>query len=137
MNMNERNILTAGFLAAQVALAGPLTLQEMTGGHIAFDTNSAALILIDYQREYTSGRLPLFQVDSAIAEGKRVLEFARTKKIPVVHVLHQGAHNSLFDLGGNGGKVIAEVAPLEGETIIYKSFPSSFAETELENILKS
>jgi nicotinamidase-related amidase len=96
----------------------------------------SALVLIDCQREYTDGKLPLTGVNDALAECARVLDAARAAGDPIVHVIHKGQPGGLFDPTGPGGEEVQEVAAASGETIVYKGLPNLFAGTELDEVLK-
>lgn len=95
----------------------------------------ATLLLIDCQREYVDGRLPLVGVAGALAECRRLLEAARACGSPVIHVVHQGQRGGLFDPEESGGAIAEEVAPRTGETVVPKRLPNSFAGTELQAAL--
>lgn len=112
------------------------TLLEMAGAsrHPA-KIADATLLLIDCQREYVDGRLPLVGVAGALAECRRLLEAARACDSPVIHVVHQGQRGGLFDPEGRGGAIAEEVAPRAGETVVPKRLPNSFAGTELQAVL--
>jgi nicotinamidase-related amidase len=114
----------------------PRTLLEMAGAlRPPAKISASTLLLIDCQREYVDGRLPLVGVESALAECRRLLDAARSAGAPVVHVVHQGQPGGLFDPQGPGGAVADEVAPLRGETIVAKRLPNAFAGTELQDVL--
>jgi nicotinamidase-related amidase len=92
----------------------------------------SVLLMIDCQREYTDGRLPLAGMDAAVAEGARLLAFARAASVPVFHAIHHGRPGAaVFDPAGKGARFIDELAPVAGETVVIKSLPNSFAGTEL------
>ncbi|MBI3295838.1 MAG: cysteine hydrolase [Deltaproteobacteria bacterium] len=114
----------------------PQTLLEMSGARVPFDKKAAALVLIDFQNEYVSGRLPLPKIEAVVGETRRLLEWARARKMPVIHVFHQGQTGGLFDVSVEAGKVIAELAPKAGEVVIYKVFPNAFNGTELERVIR-
>ncbi|WP_164018678.1 cysteine hydrolase family protein [Pyxidicoccus trucidator] len=112
----------------------PRTLLSMAGAptHPApFDR--AALVIVDAQMEYTSsGNLPLSGVDAAVAETARLLELARRQGTPVFHVVHHSAVGSpIFDPQGPGSAIIPAVAPRQGEAVVTKGLPNSFAGTDL------
>jgi nicotinamidase-related amidase len=114
----------------------PRTLLDMAGAtRPPAKISQSTLLLIDCQREYVDGRLPLFGVESALVECRRLLDAARSAGAPVVHVVHQGQPGGLFDREGSGGAVADEVAPLPGETVIAKRLPNAFAGTELQQVL--
>jgi len=98
----------------------------------------AALLIIDGQREYTTGRLPLKGIDAAVEEGTRLLAFARESGMPVIHAIHHGRPGApVFDPDKDGVKFIAPLAPLPGETVLIKSLPNAFAGTALSNLLRN
>jgi nicotinamidase-related amidase len=114
----------------------PRTLLQMAGAlRPPAKLADSTLLLIDCQREYVDGRLPLVGVAAALAECRRLLGAARASGAPVVHVVHQGQRGGLFDPEASGGAVADEVAPLAGETIVAKRLPNSFAGTELQSVL--
>ncbi len=92
----------------------------------------AALILIDHQREYTEGGLPLVGVDAAVAEIRGLLEKARQAGMPVFHIVHHGRPGSrLFDPQGPMSGIIPGIEPIEGEVTVVKHLPNSFTDTSL------
>jgi nicotinamidase-related amidase len=125
--------LACGILAA---MTEPRTLLQMAGAtRPAAKIADAALLLIDCQREYVDGRLPLVGVAAALAECRRLLEGARAAGAPVVHVVHLGSKGGAFDPEGPHGAVAAEVAPADGESIVAKRLPNAFAGTDLQEVL--
>nr|WP_209767075.1 cysteine hydrolase family protein [Azospirillum rugosum] len=94
--------------------------------------DKAVLVLIDAQREYTDGALPLSGVGAAVAEAGRLLALARKAGVPVIHIVHHGKPGGLFDPGGPMGAVIPALAPAEGESVIAKRLPNAFAGTDLQ-----
>jgi nicotinamidase-related amidase len=114
----------------------PRTLLQMAGAQRPpSKVADSTLLLIDCQREYVDGRLPLVGVAAALAECGRLLEAARAAGAPIVHVVHQGQRGGLFDPEASGGAVADEVAPRAGETIVAKRLPNSFAGTDLQSVL--
>lgn len=119
-------------------MSDPKTLLQMAGA----DLNPAALslsalVLIDCQEEYRSGFLPLTGVDAAVQEAAALLARARALGTPVIHVRHVGKPGGAFDPDGPGGQIMAELAPREGETIVEKGLPNSFAGTNLQDALST
>ncbi|KQN07087.1 Isochorismatase [Sphingobium sp. Leaf26] len=97
-----------------------------------------ALIVIDLQNEYDAdGKLPLENLDQAVANAKRILTATRKKQGLVVHIRHEalGAQDAPFALGTRGAEIIAAVAPVEGETTLTKYYPNSFRDTGLQALL--
>jgi nicotinamidase-related amidase len=92
----------------------------------------SVLLLIDGQREYTTGKVPLSDIDPAVEESARLLAFARSWRMPVIHAVHHGRPGgALFDPDGEGSKFITALAPHAGETVLIKSLPNAFAATDL------
>lgn len=117
----------------------PKTLLEMAGAAgIPFAWEKAALVIVDAQNEYLAdGGLPLTGVDAAVAEIARLLADARKNGAPVVHVRHHGRPGgALFNPEGPKADFISTVRPLDGETVVTKGLPNSFAKTNLDEVLK-
>ena len=96
----------------------------------------AVLILIDHQMEYRVGKLVLDGMEEAIAENARLLAMARAAGAPVIHVVQRSRPGSpVFDPDTPMAEVIPELAPLPGEAVVGKKYPSSFAETELSGTI--
>jgi len=114
----------------------PRTLLELAGAPPGPPLAESALVLIDIQYEYVDGTLALPGVAPAIAEASRLLARAREAGLPIVHVAHKGRPGGLFDRDARQGAIVAEVAPADGETVIEKGLPNSFAGTGLQDFLK-
>ncbi len=112
----------------------PRTLLDHAGAPArAASLQDATVIIIDPQREYTDGALPLEGVTAAVAETRRLLDMARAAGAPVVHVLHHAAPGAaLFNPEGRYADFIPDLAPKPGETIVIKRLPNGFAGTDLE-----
>jgi nicotinamidase-related amidase len=108
-----------------------MTMLQMAGATPAPATMAdAVLLIIDAQREYTDGLLPLTGVQPAIDALAGLLEKARTAGAPVVHVRHKGAGKA-FNPASSGFEIVAPLAPRAGETIVDKGLPNAFAGTDL------
>lgn len=117
----------------------PKTLLEMAGAAgIPFAWEKAALVIVDAQNEYLAdGGLPLTGVDAATAEIARLLADARKAGAPVVHVRHHGRPGgALFNPESPKADFISAVRPLDGEAVVTKGLPNSFAKTNLDDLLK-
>ena len=111
----------------------PKTLAVIAGlSQIPPHPSEAVLLLIDAQREYTTGQVPLAGIDESVEEGARLLAFARAHGMPVFHAIHHGKPGAaLFDPQRDGSAFIDALAPRDGETVIIKSLPNAFAGTPL------
>lgn len=118
-------------------MSDPKTLMQMAGADMNPSALSdSALVLIDCQEEYRSGFLPLTGVDDAVTQAAALLQRARAHGSPVVHVKHVGKPGGAFDPDGPGGAIMTELAPQDGETVIQKGLPNSFAGTDLNTALE-
>ncbi|CBJ83496.1 putative isochorismatase hydrolase [Xenorhabdus bovienii str. Jollieti] len=116
----------------------PKTLLEISGSsEKKLDWNKAALILIDFQREYSDGALQLGeQGREAIANAAKLLAYARKNNVPVFHVVHHAKPGSaIFDPTTDKASLIKDVEANTEEEIVTKSLPSSFYNTELSDLL--
>ncbi|QCN98428.1 cysteine hydrolase (plasmid) [Azospirillum argentinense] len=119
--------------------ATPKTLLALAGAPATpSPLDSAVLVLIDAQREYTEGALPLVGVEAAVAEAARLLERARKAGTPVFHIVHHGKPGgALFNPEGPLSGIVAPLIPLDGETVVVKHLPNAFAGTELDALIRA
>jgi nicotinamidase-related amidase len=117
----------------------PRTLLNFAGAPAApSHPDVSVLLMIDPQREYTTGKVPLAGVDAAVAEGARLLALARDACMPVIHVLHHARPGSeLFAPGSDGARFIDALAPVGEETVLIKHLPNAFAGTDLAACLRA
>lgn len=114
----------------------PLTLLEMAGApRESARLSESVLLIIDAQREYVDGKLPLAGIDTALAMGGRLLARARAARTPVVHVLHRGG-GPLFNPDDTGYQPAAPLIPQSGEALVEKTMANAFAGTTLQNTLE-
>ena len=108
-----------------------MTMLQMSGVQPAPATMAdGVLLIVDAQREYTDGLLPLTGVQPAVEALAVLLEKARAAGAPVVHVRHQ-SKGKAFNPASTGYEIVKELTPRAGETIIDKGLPNSFAGTDL------
>jgi nicotinamidase-related amidase len=88
------------------------------------------LLIIDAQREYTDGLLPLTGVAPAVEQLAVLLEKARAAGAPVVHVRHV-SKGKAFNPSSTGYEIVKPLTPRAGEVIVDKGLPNAFAATEL------
>jgi nicotinamidase-related amidase len=98
--------------------------------------SKSALIMIDCQNTYRDGVMQLEGVEPALAECAKILQRARSAGTPVIHIRHDAGPGSPYDVTAPVGQIADSVAPLPGEKIITKGYPSSFEKTELDAELK-
>jgi nicotinamidase-related amidase len=97
----------------------------------------AALVMIDLQQTYREGVMRLEGVEPALREAAELLGRARTAGIPIIHVRHDAGPGSPYDVTAAIGQISPEVAPLDGEAVITKAYPSSFVGTDLQARLEA
>jgi len=98
------------------------------------------LVVIDVQNEYFApeGKRVVPDGEQGLANILRLLEAARTKSLPVYHVVHESldAGATAFRSGTYGAEIHPSIQVLPGEYRILKHFPGSFTQTALEAYLR-
>lgn len=98
--------------------------------------SDSVLIIVDAQKEYTKGALPLAGIRESINSLSKFLNKVRSLNVPVIHVIQVGKEGGpICNPSGPFIDIIDEVKPSEGEYIIEKKLPSSFKGTALQSIL--
>ena len=114
-------------------MSAPFTLLDAAGAsRTPAAWEAAVLILIDHQREYIDGKLPLTGMPEAVAACADLLARARAHGTPVIHVVHHGKAGGAFDPAGPYAAIIEGLQPAPGEETVVKQLPNSFAGTELD-----
>ena len=116
----------------------PQTLLEISGAaYPAGRLADSVVVIVDAQRVYVDGRLPLPGIDQALAQIARLLARARAAGTPVIHIVQHGRPGgAICDPNGPEVAIAGPAAPLPGECVIVKRLPSSFAGTTLDKTLK-
>ncbi|MCF7373660.1 cysteine hydrolase [Vibrio sp. J2-3(2022)] len=101
---------------------------------------SKGLLLIDIQNDYfLGGAMELEGMEDAARNCARLLSYFREQELPVFHIQHiatrEGA--TFFIPNTFGCKIHELVEPMENEPVIVKNYPSSFRETNLNELLNS
>jgi nicotinamidase-related amidase len=117
---------------------GPATLlQMMNATPAAPKLSESAIVIVDAQREYVDGSLPLFQVDAALAELKKLLERARRLSVPIFHIVHHAPEGApIFNPKSEFADITEGARPAGNELVIVKHVPSSFVNTNLKELLE-
>ncbi|MGO4444056.1 cysteine hydrolase family protein [Mycobacterium sp. 2YAF39] len=119
-------------------MSAPETLRAMAGLPLTpVSLSDSALVLIDCQNTYTRGVMELEGVQAALDEAATLLDRARTAGAPVIHIQHDDGPGSLYDIEGESGAIVTQVAPRSGERVVIKNYPNSFVQTDLDEILKA
>lgn len=112
-------------LALAHAIPPPASLRE------------SVVLIIDAQREYLDGCLPLAGVHEALRETQRLLQRARAAGVPIVHIQQISARGrGMFEADGAFVAFVPEAAPAPGEIIVTKKLPNAFAGTTLDATLR-
>ena len=99
-----------------------------------------ALIVIDAQQEYfaPTGKVMLPGGPAAAKKIAEALAWARQRKLPVIHVVHESRKPNapIFAPGSPALEVQPDARPAPGEPVVQKHLPGSFTGTKLEEILR-
>ena len=131
-------LAAAGLAAIHFGAASPPTLLELGGArHPEAHLSESVILIIDAQREYTAGKLPLSGVDAALRQTQRLLQRGRQTGVPIIHIQQRNKPGrSLFDPDGLMVAFAPEAMPLADEIVISKTLPNAFAGTTLDAALK-
>lgn len=97
-----------------------------------------ALLVIDVQNEYFTGKLPITYPSGSLANVLDAIDAARAKGLPVVVIQHASPQPdaAAFRKGSKEWELHPEVAARMHDVLIHKSLPGSFTGTELETWLR-
>ena len=104
------------------------------------DTPDIALLIIDIQNDYfEGGSHTLYNPLEALKNAEEILRrFRRNNAFTVIHIQHNSGTGSGFMKEGTWGAQIHDtLTPLENEVVITKRQVSSFADTNLEEVLRA
>ena len=140
-----KNALFASLIA--VAAAAPAmaastdhpTLRTIGGATApqALDAKTTALVVIDFQNEYFSGKLPVPDGGKALEQAKKLVAFADDHGIEVIHVRHiTPAGSPIFADGSKGAEIVDGIKPGKTHTLLTKNQVSVFASTDIDARLR-
>jgi nicotinamidase-related amidase len=89
-----------------------------------------ALLVIDVQNGVVAGA---HERDSVVANIGGLVEKARQEDVPVVWVQH--SDDGGLAKGGDGWRIVPELAPDDSEPLVEKMYGDSFEDTNLETVL--
>jgi nicotinamidase-related amidase len=97
-----------------------------------------ALLVIDVQNEYFTGRLPVTFPEGSLNNILRAMDYAASVSMPVAVIQHSAAGNDsqTFRKGSEGWKLHQEIELKRRDILIEKSLPGSFTGTGLEKWLR-
>ncbi|WP_427307035.1 cysteine hydrolase family protein [Cupriavidus sp. H39] len=116
------------------------TLRTIAGtpAPTAIDAASTAVLVIDFQNEYFSGRLPIPDGPAALANARRLVEHADAAGMPVFHIQHvTPAGSPVFAEHGPTVAFHGELQPAPHHTVLQKTSVSVFPTTDLDRRLKA
>jgi len=99
-----------------------------------------ALLLIDLQRNILLGKGgPQAQaaLESTVERVAGLLDRARRRGFPVIHVQHDGELGHRLERGTTGWEIRPEVAPRGSEPVVHKRSSDAYFETRLAEMLKA
>ncbi len=99
---------------------------------------SRALLVIDVQREYFDGALPIRHPVGHLGNILEVMDAAQEADVPVVVVRHHqpDPHSPIFRKGSDMWQLHDEVEARPRDIVIDKQLPGSFTNTPLDQFLK-
>ena len=92
------------------------------------------VIIIDMQNGVFNLKQPVYQAQLLVENIKSQLNAARLNQITIIFTQHD--NKTFLQKGSNDWEIIEELAPGTDELFVYKSSPSVFNGTDLENLLK-
>ena len=97
-----------------------------------------ALLVIDVQEEYFSGKLPVTYPPESLENILKAMDTAQDQEIPIIIVQHTAtAENAeTFVKGSPGWELISEVSKRPYDHLVEKTLPGSFTGTDLESWLQ-
>lgn len=100
---------------------------------------SKALLVIDVQNEYFTGKLPIYNRDDSLKNILKAIEHANATGIKVVLIKHTipSPDAPVFAVESFGAEIKQEITLQPHNLIIEKHLPGSFTGTPLEEWLRS
>lgn len=129
--------------AAQSAVADENrqpTIRAMSGATpvTSLDASRTALLVIDFQNEYFTGRMPIPDGAKALANTRKLIDFADQAKIPVYHVQHvTPAGSAVFAIDGKTVNFHPDMQPRAQDKVVQKSTVSVFGSSDIDKTLKA
>jgi len=102
------------------------------------DKAKRALLVIDVQNEYFTGKLPVSYPTGTLSNILSSMDAARSHDVPVVAIQHAAPQpdSSVFRRGSQEWELHPEIAARKHDVLIDKSLPGSFTGTPLESWLR-
>ena len=124
------------FAVAAAAPANPHpTIRAMFGAKPTdkLDAKTTALLVIDFQNEYYTGRMPIPDGMKALENTQRLIAFADKEHIQVIHVQHIAPNGAaVFAKDGKTVDFHPLMKPRPQDKVIQKTTVSVFASTDID-----
>ena len=118
----------------------PHTLRALYGlaPPASLERSKPALLLVDFQREFFEGALPLPDGADAVAHARQLLSWARRENILVVHVhnVAKQPDSPVFRAGSTQVEAVPELARDANDWVVTKAAAGAFTRTELDARLR-
>ena len=111
------------------------TIRALTGASTtpSIDTGSTALLVIDFQNEYFSGKMPIPDGKAALENAKRLIEMADASDMPVFHIQHLTPSGApIFAEGSSSADFHADLQPAANHAVVRKTSISVFPTTDID-----
>ncbi|SHI94186.1 Nicotinamidase-related amidase [Clostridium cavendishii DSM 21758] len=95
-----------------------------------------ALLVIDVQNEYFTGKLKVTYPNNSFNNILKVMDYAKDNNMIIILVQHTGLHGDTFIKNSDSWHIHSKVLEKSYDYLIEKTKPGSFYETNLEEILK-
>lgn len=96
-----------------------------------------ALLVIDFQNEYFSGRLPIPDGAAALGNAQKLIAHADAHGVPVFHIQHVTPPEApVFAENSDGVRFHERLQPAANHRVVRKTSVSVFASTDIEHQLK-
>jgi nicotinamidase-related amidase len=152
--MRLDNWLTPGVFVIALALAvaaagalsrgqdhGPFTLRSLYGFErtTSLRAPQTAVVLVDFQNEFATGRLPLPDVRAAANRAVELAAWARRSGILVVFIQNVASRpaSPVFAAESKGTAFLPELEPHPGDFVLQKSMVGGFSRTKLDAELRA
>lgn len=102
------------------------------------DKPKRALLVIDVQNEYFTGKLPVSYPAGTLSKVLSAMDAARARHVPVVAIQHGAPQpdSGVFRKGSKEWELHPEIKARQHDLLIHKSLPGSFTGTQLEAWLR-
>ena len=126
-------------VAAEPAANSHPTIRAMSGAEPIgrLDPKTTALLVIDFQNEYFTGRMPIPDGMKALENTQRLIKFADKEHIQVINVQHIAPDGAaVFATNGKTVDFHPLMKPRPQDKVVQKTTVSVFASTNLDAQLK-